>query len=367
MRAIGLMSGTSLDGMDAALIESDGKTISAFGPVAAIAFESEDKNLIQKAVDEALHWRFKGNDPASFEPAANVLTDYAIRAVKMVLEQSEYTIPDIDVIGFHGQTLIHQPPRHGKNGQTCQIGNAQMLADAFCIPVVYGFRSLDMAAGGHGAPLAPAYHKALAADLPKPLMILNLGGVGNLTWLGENGQILAFDTGPGNGPLDAWIQRHDAGDMDRDGNIAAVGSVDEARVQALMDCQFFWQRPPKSVDRWDFDETAVQEMSLEDGAATLSAFCAQSIADALRFVPERPKSLLVCGGGRHNPVLTAQIASRTGLNTLPVEAKGWRGDALEAEAFAYLAIRRVLDMPTSWPQTTGVKVAICGGAIAAPS
>jgi len=366
MRAIGLMSGTSLDGMDAALLETDGERITHHGPAQTIPFDGATKTLLQSAVADALDWQFAGAAPASFAPAAKALAKSAQSAVEVIMDAAVLGPKDIDLVGFHGQTVLHTPPVDGAVGQTCQIGDAQALANALGIAVVHDFREGDMAAGGHGAPLAPAYHRALAADLPKPVMILNLGGVGNLTWLGEDEQMLAFDTGPGNGPLDAWVQQNGAGDMDRGGAIAARGRVDEARITHLLKAEFFALKPPKSVDRWDFNANAVKGMSLEDGAATLSAFCAQSVARAMDWLPALPKSILVCGGGRHNPTLMGQLARAIGVPVAPVEDQGWRGDALEAEAFAHLAVRHVRALPLSWPQTTGVGAPMCGGRLVKP-
>ena len=367
MRAIGLMSGTSLDGMDAALLETDGECIFYHGPALTLPFDEATKSLLQTAVEDALDWQFSGPEPKSFAPAAETLAISAQSAVEAIMRAAGLSPKDIDLVGFHGQTVLHMPPTDAALGQTCQIGDAQVLANALGISVVHDFRSLDMAAGGHGAPFAPAYHRALAADLPKPVMILNLGGVGNLTWLGEGGQMLAFDTGPGNGPLDIWVQQNGAGDMDRDGAIAAKGQVDEARIASFLDAEFFALKPPKSIDRWDYDARLVAGMSLEDGAATLSAFCAQSVARALDWLPQRPKSILVCGGGRHNPVMMEYLAKATGITIAPVEDQGWRGDALEAEAFAHLAVRHALGLPLSWPDTTGVGAPICGGRLVKPA
>ncbi len=361
MRAIGLMSGTSLDGMDAALLETDGQGISGFGPALTIPFGKSEKTVLQQAVDDALVWRFEGVAPASFAPAARLLATIAEKAVRAITKKATIELNMIDLVGFHGQTVLHQPPTDGHLGQTCQIGDARELAMALGVSVVHDFRAKDMQAGGHGAPLAPAYHRARAADLPKPLMVLNIGGVGNLTYLGQDGEMLAFDTGPGNGPLDAWVRERGAGEMDVGGVYAAKGKVDRDCLHALMSSPYFAQKPPKSADRWDFDMALVRGLSLEDGAATLTAWCAQSIALALEYLPERPRNILICGGGRHNPQLMAQVQKRTGIAVQPVEAAGWRGDALEAEAFAYLAVRVFRGLPTSWPQTTGVRAPVSGG------
>ena len=367
MRAIGLMSGTSLDGMDAALVETDGIGVDALGPALTLPFDGQTRAVLHDAVTAALAWQFDGPPPAAFAPAARALALAAQQAVQAVLDDAGLAPAQLDVIGFHGQTVLHRPPAGGQAGQTCQIGDAAALARAFGVRVVHAFRAADMAAGGHGAPLAPAWHRALAAALPKPLAVLNLGGVANLTWLGKDGAMLAFDTGPGNGPLDAWIKQHGAGEMDADGALAARGTVDDKALEALMQAPFFARTPPKSADRWDFDLAPMRHLGLADGAATLSAWCAESVARAMQLLPAPPRQILVTGGGRRNPVLMAMLAARTGRDVQPVEAAGWRGDALEAEAFAYLAVRRLQGLPASWPGTTGVAGPVCGGVIAVPS
>ncbi len=367
MRAIGLMSGTSLDGMDAALVETDGVRLHGLGPALTLPFDARTRAALQEAVQAALAWQFAGPAPASFAPAARALGAAAQQAVQAVLDAAGLKPAQLDVIGFHGQTVLHRPPLDGKTGQTCQIGDARALARDFGVQVVHDFRKADMAAGGHGAPLAPAYHQVLAADLPKPLMVLNIGGVANLTWLGPGGAMLAFDTGPGNGPLDAWVRRHGAGDMDAGGALAARGRVDVQALEALLNAPYFVQEPPKSADRWDFDAAPVQHLGLEDGAATLSAWCVEAVVRALRFLPAPPRQILVAGGGRHNPFLMRRLASRTGMPVKAAESAGWRGDALEAEAFACLAVRRLKQLPASWPSTTGCRAPVCGGVIAAPS
>lgn len=366
MRAIGLMSGTSLDGMDAALIETDGTSVQRYGPALTMPFNPKTKTALKNAVDDALQWRFEGAVPASFAAAGHLLAVSAKAAVLAVMQKADADAAAIDVVGFHGQTVLHIPPHGGACGQTCQIGDAQWLAHALSVPVVHDFRTPDMQAGGHGAPFAPGYHMALAANLPKPVMILNVGGVGNLTWLGENDEVLAFDTGPANGPIDAWVSAHNAGSYDAEGALAAKGRVDETRLKRLMAAPYFTQTPPKSADRWEFDDRAVHGLSLQDGAATLTAWCAQSIANALAFLPQKPVSIAVCGGGRKNPVLMALLREYTQLPVVPAEDMGWRGDALEAEAFAYLAVRRMHNLPTSWPQTTGASHPVCGGKIIRP-
>ncbi|MDP7549220.1 MAG: anhydro-N-acetylmuramic acid kinase, partial [Alphaproteobacteria bacterium] len=225
------------------------------------------------------------------------------------------------------------------------------------------FRTADVAAGGQGAPLAPLYHGALAAALPKPLAVLNIGGVANVTWIGPDQQMLAFDTGPGNALIDDWMRRCGRGEMDRDGQLARAGQVDHGALAGLLANGYFDEVPPKSLDRDDFTLPMAPGWSPEDGAATLTAFTAQAVARAFGHLPEAPGQWLVCGGGRHNPALMAALGEVLAVPVAPVETVGWRGDFLEAEAFAYLAIRHLDGLPLSLPGTTGVPRPLPGGRI----
>jgi anhydro-N-acetylmuramic acid kinase len=263
-----------------------------------------------------------------------------------------------DLIGFHGHTILHRP----EIGRTWQIGDGALLARLTRCDVVCDFRSADVAVGGEGAPFVPLYHAALAATLAKPLAILNIGGVANVTWLGEgDGAILAFDTGPGNAPIDDWALRHRGEAVDRDGALARGGRVDAARLAAFLAHPFFDRAPPKSLDRNDFLAGAAEGLSAEDGAATLTAMTAAAVARAKEHCPAPPRRWLVTGGGRHNPVLMAELARRLAAPVEPVEAVGWDGDALEAQAFAFLAVRSLAGLPLSLPTTTGVARPVSGG------
>ena len=266
------------------------------------------------------------------------------------------------VIGFHGQTIAHRPER----GWTWQIGDGALLAEALGIAVVDQMRVADVAAGGQGAPLLPAYHRALAGSLERPAAVLNVGGVANLTWIGEGDDILAFDTGPGNALIDDWMRETTGAGCDLGGAAAARGRVDEAVLATLMDKDWFSAKPPKSLDRHDFTLDPVRGLSPDDGAATLTAFTAETVRAGLAHVAETPRRLLVTGGGRHNPTLMRMLAERTGLAVAPVEAEGWNGDAMEAEGFAYLAVRSLDGKALSWPGTTGVPQPQTGGRVHRP-
>ncbi len=348
MRAIGLMSGTSLDGVDVAWLETDGETISSFGPAAMLKFEDALRADLRRLLDLAPS--IAPNDPFLLDVARRLTVDHAI-AIGLVGRAA-------DVIGFHGQTILHAPAQH----RTWQIGDAALLAKMCNTPVVHDFRSADMAHGGQGAPLAPLFHAAMAANLPKPLLVLNIGGVANMTYLGAAGEILACDTGPGNGPLDDLAQQYLGTPYDKDGEFAASGTVDRMRLARLMAHPYFAAPAPKSLDRLSFSGLiahAIHGLSGQDAAATLAAFAVAAIARAP--LPGVPLRVLVAGGGRKNPVLMAGLAHAFAVPVEPVEAAGWDGDALEAQCFAYLAVRSLRGLPLSLPTTTGVSAAMTGG------
>ncbi|HET6305916.1 MAG TPA: anhydro-N-acetylmuramic acid kinase [Rhodopila sp.] len=353
-RTIGLMSGTSLDGVDAAWLDTDGVDVTAFGPTLTVPYDAELRRDLRALLDLAP--TLAADDPRLLS-ATERLTDTHHRAVVALGRPA-------DVIGFHGQTILHQPQCR----RTWQIGDAEGLARRLGIPVAYDFRSADVAAGGQGAPFAPVYHAALAADRPRPVAVLNIGGVANVTWIGLDGSVLAFDTGPGNGPLDDWVFRHTGQPFDRDGALARVGRVDEAVLGRLLAHAYFGVTGPKSLDRLDFAqalaESGLSDLSAADGAATLAQFTVAAVV-AARF-PEPPTHWLVCGGGRLNPVLMEGLREVLRVPVNPVEAAGWDGDALEAQCFGFLAARVVAGLPLSFPTTTGVPEPMRGGRIARP-
>ncbi|MGQ3030695.1 MAG: anhydro-N-acetylmuramic acid kinase [Ferrovibrionaceae bacterium] len=346
---VGLMSGTSLDGIDVAMIETDGVGIGARGPRATYPYDP--------ALRDRLRACLGGRGPIAEVEAE--ITDAHAAAVRDLMTRHGLTRDRIDMIGFHGHTILHRPDQR----RTWQIGDGRRLSALLDRPVAWDFRSADVAAGGQGAPFVPLYHQALAAGLDRPLAVVNIGGVANVTWIGGDGPdaLAAFDTGPGNAPLDDWLRRHDAGSFDRDGAVSAAGRVDRALLARLLDNPFFGRRPPKSLDRDDFRFDAVAALNLADGAATLAAFTAASIARAADHFPAVARRWLVTGGGRHNPTLMRELAARVGVEVAPVEAVGWDGDALEAEAFAFLAQRVRRGLPLSVPSTTGVPEPIAGG------
>jgi anhydro-N-acetylmuramic acid kinase len=351
--AIGLMSGTSMDGVDVAAIETDGERVAWMGPSSTVPYTPALRARLDRAV----------RDPQRAADAmaalVNDLTDVHAAAVEAFLPRLPTARRRVDVIGFHGHTLFHRPAEH----RTCQLGDGARLAARLGIDVVYDFRSADVAAGGQGAPLAPVFHQALAAALERPVAILNLGGVGNVTWIGEGGPI-AFDTGPGNGLIDDWVRAHTDQLFDAGGRIAAAGQVDEARLARLLAHPYFDRSPPKSLDRLDFPLAPVEGLGLEDGAATLAAFTARTVARAREHLREPPRRWLVTGGGRHNATLMAMLADALQAPVQPIEAIGADGDALEAQAFAFMAVRSLRGLPLSFPGTTGVPAPLCGGRLA---
>lgn len=352
--ALGLMSGTSLDGIDAALIRTDGEQVFEFGPWLTVPYEA--------GLSQSLRGLIEGNSGDACEVEA-VLTEAHAAAAQLLMAEAGYGAENVRVVGFHGHTIWHDPA----NGVTRQLGDGGLLARRLAIDVVNDFRTADVSAGGQGAPLVPLYHRALARTaktaLALPVAVLNLGGVANITWIGTDNALRAFDTGPGCALIDDWLLARTGAPFDSDGALAARGRVDEAALDILLGDRYFSAPPPKSLDRNTFDSAALAALSDADGAATLVAFTAQAVALGLDFCPAKARRLLVTGGGRHNPSLLAALAERTEIAVEPVETVGWRGDALEAEAFAYLAVRSLNGAVLSLPETTGVRQPQSGGVL----
>jgi anhydro-N-acetylmuramic acid kinase len=369
LRVIGLMSGTSLDGVDAAWLETDGERIGDMGPRLTLPYDDRLRSDLRRLLD---HAPTLTADDRRVKTAAARLTEYHTRAVAAVGRPA-------DLIGFHGQTILHQPARRhldlrqadggqADRGRTWQIGDAAWLAWRTGVRVAWDFRSADVAAGGEGAPLAPVFHAALAGTLPRPLAVLNIGGVANVTWIGADDALLACDTGPGNGPLDDWVARRTGAAFDADGALAREGVVDQSVLERLLADSYFARPVPKSLDRLDFARalaaSGIAALSPADGAATLVAFTAAAVA-ATRL-PAPPVRWLVGGGGRHNPAIMAALRGALAAPVDPVEAVGWDGDALEAQCFGFLAARVVAGLALSFPGTTGVSRPLPGGQIAEP-
>jgi anhydro-N-acetylmuramic acid kinase len=364
LKVIGLMSGTSLDGVDAALMETDGESVVIPGAALTLPYDSSLRALLRRALEEAPDVAPGSRFPENIRAAERALTDAHADAVKRLLAQLSSSADSIDYLGFHGQTILHRPAQR----RTWQLGDGAGLAHATGIPVVNDFRSADVAAGGQGAPLAPLYHAALVSKLglSEDVAVLNIGGVANVTYVGRDG-LLAFDIGPGNAALDDWVSKHTGEPMDRGGALARLGRVDQSALAAMLDHSYFLKPPPKSLDRMDFGFAAVSHLSAADGAATLTAFTAACAARALEHMPGVPARWIVCGGGRHNPALMEALGIFVRAPILAAEDVGWRGDVLEAEAFAYLAARSVKGLPLSLLATTGVPRPMTGGRLHRPN
>ena len=359
MLALGLMSGTSMDGVDLALLDTDGGDRLRFGPTGFSPYGGDDRALLRAALAAATTLPDRRDRTGVLGEAEARVTALHAAAVRDFLQAHPEAARGLDVVGFHGQTVLHRP----EHRLTVQIGDAAALARACGVAVVSDFRAADVAAGGQGAPLVPVFHRALAgsAGLALPAAVLNLGGVGNLTYLPAAGDPVAFDTGPGNALMDDLMVERTGEPCDRDGRAAAAGTADEAVVAALMRHPYFDRAPPKSLDRDAWSRAAVAPMSTVDAAATLAEFTAASVARALRHLPETPGTVVVCGGGAHNPALMARLRRRLPCRVLGAAAVGWDGDAVEAQAFAFLAVRSRLGLPLTFPTTTGVPTPLCGG------
>jgi anhydro-N-acetylmuramic acid kinase len=358
------MSGTSLDGVDVALIETDGKRVQSFGPSGYRPYTDVERRLLLQALTEAVHLQEREARPGILLEAERVVTTAHAEAVASFKAQNRITSEDIDIVGFHGQTVLHRPAEK----MTVQIGDAAALAKAIHIPVMHDFRAADVAAGGQGAPLVPVYHRALAQSLGRegPIVVLNIGGVSNITYI-DGDTLIACDTGPGNALLDDFMQRSIGQRFDCDGRMAAQGAVDEHWIAQALSLPFFSLPPPKSLDRNDFAKLALADSSPANGAATLTAFTAAAIAKVAPLLPKRPKSWVVAGGGARNLTMMRMLRER--LHPASVEAAdalGWSTDAIEAQAFGFLAARGLKGLPLSYPATTGVPIPMTGGIVARP-
>ena len=365
LNALGLMSGTSLDGIDVALIRTDGEAEVRRGPAATFPYDPAQQTLLRDAVQEAKQLTARDQRPGILAEAERQLTEWHAEAVARFLDLNGLTNSEVDVIGFHGQTVIHRPERR----LTVQLGDGPTLARRTGLPVVYDMRANDVASGGQGAPLVPVYHRALAAGLAeRPVALVNIGGVANMTWIGANGDLVAFDTGPGNALLNDWCQRFTGEAFDRDGAMGALGKADSGILEWLMSSAYFTTPAPKSLDRNGFDVAVLEGLSAEDGAATLTRFTAQAIARSAPLVPQAPKLYVICGGGRLNPTLMRElrILLETGARVVSAEDVNLNGDSMEAEAWAYLAVRCCNGLPITFPGTTGAPEPLSGGLLAKP-
>ncbi len=364
MRALGLMSGTSMDGISVAMLDTDGENQAVRGPSMTFPYNSEQRGAIVDAMALASACQKRDERPGLMPVTEKLLTELHAAAVSAFLRQKGIPRSSIEVIGFHGQTILHRP----EAGLTMQLGDGNLLAELTALPVVYDLRARDVSAGGQGAPLVPVYHRALMSTRPeRPVAIVNIGGVSNVTWIGRDGALLAFDTGPGNALIDDWMRKRAGVTYDEGGATAAEGTVNDDVLRLCLSHSFFAKPPPKSLDRNAFIWDVVDWMTIEDGAATLTAFTASAISKSREHMPEQPELWIICGGGRRNKTMMSRLAGQVENAVVPAEAVGLDGDAVEAEAWAYMAVRSMKALPITFPGTTGVAEPMTGGLLARPS
>ncbi len=361
--ALGLMSGTSMDGIDAALIATDAEEVEAFGPTAFRPYSEAERAVLRAALAAATTLDDRDARPGVLAEAERIVTDAHAETVESLLARSDVDAGRVSLVGFHGQTVFHAPDRR----LTVQIGDGVALARRLGIPVVYDFRAADVAAGGQGAPLVPIFHRALvrAAGLAGDVAVVNIGGVANVTRVGADGSLVAFDTGPGNALIDDLVRERTGAAMDRDGRLSLAGRVQAQTLAELIAHPWFDLPPPKSLDRDAFSRAPVARLSTEDAAATLAAFTAEAIVRAIRLAGGAD-AIVVCGGGAHNPAIIENLARMSGVAVSTADAHGWSVDFIEAQAFAYLAARHVAGLPISFPETTGCPHPLTGGILARP-
>lgn len=363
MRALGLMSGTSMDGISVALVDTDGEAELVRGPAMTFPYNTEQRAAIGQAIGEARAMKIRGERPGFLASTERLLTELHAAAVSAFVRHQAIARSEIEVVGFHGQTVLHRP----EAGLTVQLGDGALLAELTGLTVVHDLRARDVEAGGQGAPLVPVYHRALVAGMAqRPVAVVNIGGVANVTYIGRDGTLIAFDTGPGNALLDDWMMKRAGVAYDRDGMTCARGRVDESVLRFCLSHSFFSAPPPKSLDRNSFIWDVVEWMSLEDGAATLAAFTVAAIARAREHFPEEPQLWIVAGGGRRNRSLMSGLAGLVQNAVVPAEAVGLDGDAVEAEAWGYLAVRSLRSLPITFPGTTGAPQPLTGGVVSKP-
>ena len=370
--AIGLMSGTSMDGIDLAVAATDGADFVERGPSHFVPYEAVFRQRIEASLEDAKSISERLERPGDLAALEREITLRHATAVEAFRSSLSGRWAEVALIGFHGQTVLHRPER----GLTVQLGDGALLASRTGLPVVHDMRANDMRHGGQGAPLVPAYHAALAHSLPAdlrtrlPVAFVNIGGISNVTWVPEKGDPVAFDSGPGNALIDQWVAREGGLPFDENGMIASEGAVIQVVVETYLANPFFSRAAPKSLDRNDFTLDLVAGLELADGARTLAALSAEAILRAAEHMPSVPNLWIVCGGGRKNPHIVGDLrrgAERRGGLVILAEDAGLDGDSMEAEAWAYLAVRSKRGMPLTFPKTTGCRMPVTGGVLNLPS
>jgi len=360
--AIGLMSGTSMDGIDVAMLVTDGEQLMKVGPSASFDYSTHQRELLLAGLKDAELISIRTDRPHDLDELEKAVTDWHCEAVENFMQENDLSADDVDVVGFHGQTVLHRP----EQGLTVQLGLGQRMANRVGIDVVYDFRANDMEHGGQGAPLVPVYHQSLATngDAELPVVLLNIGGISNVTYVGSEGELLGFDSGPGNGLIDQWMLSEAGIPYDQGGRIASEGQIDQSIVDRYLAAPYFSQAAPKSLDRSDFPPMESGELELADGARTLAHITARSIAKSQEQFPTQPKHWIISGGGRLNDSIIRElreIVERKGQQLSVSEDIGLNGDMMEAEAFAYLAVRSMRGLALTFPSTTGCKKPVSGG------
>lgn len=361
IKALGLMSSSSLSGISAAVITTDGVDIYDVGRSVYVPYDDDIRERLQAVMG-------KKPETPELEAEFKSLNEHVTRAHAEVVEDVlGYIEMPVDVIGFHGHTVLHEP----QNRYTYQLGSGQLLADLTRTRVVNRFSNADLLAGGQGGPLVPVYHAALVNDFEKPVAVVNISGISSITWVGGNGELLAFDIGPGNAAVNDWVFHHAGQQMDYNGKLAITGTVHGKVLASLMRHRFLAKYPPKSMDRNLFNDKLehLEGLSLEDGAATVTAFVAEAIAYSMAmYLPQMPKKVIVSGGGAKNPTLLRFLRQRLeGVEVMVSGELGWRPDTMEAQAYAFLAARRLYFLPNSFPSTTGVPEPVVGGEVYEPA
>ena len=368
LTAIGLMSGTSMDGIDVALLHTDGRSFVERGATMEVVYDPAFRTRLAEGLEEAKAISDRSQRPGHLAELERDLTLRHVSAVREFLSKAGYASDDIGVIGFHGQTVLHRP----RQALTVQIGNGALLARETGIPVVYDMRANDVAHGGEGAPLVPVYHAALAENLPDkvlPAVFVNIGGISNLTYVGPQEDIIAYDSGPGNALIDQWVEAHAGVPFDQEGAIASEGGIIQDLAERYLSSPFFVDVKRRSLDRNDFLPPEPDEAGLHDGARTLAHVTAAAVFKSAGHLPERPRQYVICGGGRLNKVIMddlAAMAAAEGATVVNAEEVGLNGSSMEAEAWAYLAVRSLKGLPLTFPGTTGVKEPVTGGVLVEP-